>query len=264
MASPPPKRALITGATSGIGLATAKLLARDGMEIGVLAEDPLQVEETVHALRWAGGKAFPADADLSRREQVAGLIDRLESRSGPVDILVNSAGIGLQADVAETSEADLRLLFEVNFLAMALLSRDAFRRMAERGGGHIINVSSAGARRALPGLGIYAATKAAMHAFSQALRVEGKAAGVHVTEILPMSVRTPFFRNARNHAARPYEAGFWSTSPERVAACILRAIRHPVPEVYTSLLSRFALSVDAMNPRWLDAVLAALHQRQGF
>jgi short-subunit dehydrogenase len=255
-----PKRILITGATSGIGWAAARLFSRQGWEVGVLAEVPALVEERVQALLEAGGKAFAVHADLSRPGEAEGLIARVEAERGPVDVLVNNAGIGLQGDIADASMADVRLLFEVNFFAAAALSREAMRSMAGRGGGRIINVSSASARRALPGLGVYASTKAAMHALSQALRVEGRTADVYVTEILPMSVRTPFFERAKNIAAREYEVGAFSTTPEAVAGKILRAVRRPVPEVYTSTLSRFVLSLDSFYPKLLDAIL--IHRRR--
>ncbi|MBW3622315.1 MAG: SDR family NAD(P)-dependent oxidoreductase [Armatimonadetes bacterium] len=261
MSESSPKRALITGASSGIGRATAELFALKGVEVGILAEIPEQVEEAVRSINDLGGRAFPVHADLSRPEDVEDRIHQVEAEHGPVDVLVNNAGIGLQGEIVESRPEDLRLLFEVNFFAMATLSREAFGLMAKRGGGHIINVSSASAKRALPGLGIYAATKAAMHAFSQALRIEGKSVGVHVTEILPMSVRTPFFDNARNRSERPYEISSFSTTPEVVAEKIYRAVRHPAPEVYTSTLSRIALGLDSLFPKLMDTILARRHRK---
>jgi short-subunit dehydrogenase len=256
-----PQRAVITGATSGIGRATAELFARHGIEVGVLAEIPAHLKETVETIRRAGGRAFPVHADLSDPEQVEGVIPRIEREFGPVDLLVNNAGLGLQADVPEATDADLRLLFEINYFAAFFLSRDAFRLMSERGRGQIINVSSASARRALPGLSVYASSKAAMHAFSQALRIEARRKGVFVTEILPMSVKTPFFKNARNRSKRPYAVGSFSITPERLAERILWAVRHPVPELYSSSLSRFVLGLDGMFPKILDRVLAGSRAR---
>jgi short-subunit dehydrogenase len=249
------RRVLITGATSGIGRAAADRFAREGYEVAILAEDPEQVEKTVCEIRAAGGNAIGVCADLSKPEQVQGLIGRLEESGFRLDILVNNAGIGLQADILETRDSDLRLLFEVNFFAMMTLSRDALRSMATRRRGHIINVSSAAARRALPGMSTYACTKAAMHVFSQALRVEGKGCGVSVTELLPMSVRTPFFQNAKNRSGKSYAAPSFSVTPEVIAAQIWRAVRRPVPEIYTSQLARLVLALDGINPRWLESIL---------
>lgn len=256
------KRALVTGATSGIGKATAIALARHGIEVGVLAERPEDVAGTVAEIVGAGGRAFPVNADLSMRDDLTGLIDRIEAEVGPIDLLVNNAGIGMQADVLQVRDEDLRLLFDVNYFAMVTLSRDALFHMAKRKRGYIVNVSSAAAKRALPGMGIYASTKAAMHTFTQALRVEGRACGVHVVELLPMSVRTPFFHNAVNRSQGRYEAGGFMTTPEKIAERIVQAIRRPVPEIYTSTLSRIVLALDAINPRWFDAILIARRKRE--
>lgn len=256
-----PTRALVTGATSGIGKATAKLLAFRGIDVGILAECPETVDATVAELRQSGGDAFPVYADLSKHDDVEGLVDRIEADRGPIDLLVNNAGIGLQADVMQVRNEDLRLLFDVNYFAMVNLSRDALHHMARRKHGYIINVSSAAAKRGLPGMGIYASSKAAMHTFTQALRVEGKACGVHVVELLPMSVRTPFFKNAVNRSSQSYESGVFTTTPELIAKRILKAIRRPVPEIYTSTLSRFVLALDAVNPKWFDAILVARRRK---
>ena len=249
------RRVLITGATSGIGRAAAERFARDGYEVGILAESSAHVEKTVSEIQNAGFKAFGLIVDLSNAADVQGVITRIEADGKPIDVLVNNAGIGLQGDIIETSDSDLRRLFEVNFFAMASLCREAMVCMGARKKGHIINVSSASARRALPGLSAYSSTKAAMHAFSQALRIEAAAIGVSVTELLPMSVKTPFFENAQNKSDKPYEIPTFSTTPEVVAEQIFRAVQRPIPEMYTSQLARFGMAVDGMMPFLFDRVL---------
>ncbi|MCC2669020.1 MAG: putative oxidoreductase [Armatimonadetes bacterium] len=261
MAWSPPARALITGATAGIGRAAAERFARAGIEVGILGDRLPEVEQAVAAIRSSGGQAFPVHVNLLRREEVEGLIDRLEAEGRPLDVLVNNAGIGLQADLLDTREEDLRRLFEVNFFATFMLSRDAFRHMAARRQGHIINVSSASGRRSLPGMAVYASTKAAMHSFSQALRVEARPCGVHVSEILPMSVRTRFFQDATNRASHAYEPGWKVLTPEAVAERIFRLLRHPAPEVYTSTLARLVLGLDALMPQILDAAIGSRRRK---
>lgn len=262
MPRPLPVRALITGATAGIGRATAELLASKGVAVGILAERPAEVDETVAAIRHAGGTAVPVYADLTRREDLTGLIDRLEADGFTIDALVNNAGIGLQADILDTREEDLRRLFEVNYFAAFLLSRDALRHMARRGHGHIVNISSASARRSLPGMSVYASTKAAMHSFSQALRIEAGTSGVYVTELLPMSVRTRFFDSATNRAKKPYAPGWKAHTPEEIAAEVLRALRYPVREVYSSTLARFVLGIADLFPTIADAILLSRRKKQ--
>lgn len=259
----PPRRAIITGATSGIGRACAFRFAAEGFEVGVLAERSEQVCETVQALQQSGACAFPVHADLRRPEQVHGLIDRVEAELGPIDVLINSAGVGLQATALEIREDDLRFLFEVNYFAMVTASLDAFRRMSERRTGHIVNISSCAARRGIPGMAAYASTKASMHVFTQALRVEGMSCGVHVTEVLPMTVRTPFFHNAVNRSKSTYEGSGFSVTPERVANLVWRAYRHPKAEVYTSALARLALAIDGAWPGILDRIVSRRRRRSG-
>src|SRR5438876_6879244 len=120
---------------------------------------------------------------------------------------------------------DLRRLFEVNFFAAATLSREALRVMSDRRRGHIINVSSAAARRGLPSMSAYAATKGALHGFTQSLRLEARLFGVAVTEVMPISTRTGFFDAATNRAARPYRPRGIVQTPEYVAERILACIR---------------------------------------
>lgn len=256
-------RALVTGGSSGIGRATAELLASKGIEVGLLA-DHHTVDEVADAIRSTGGKAFSICIDLSVEGNVVGLIDSIEEEHGPVDILVNVAGIGMQADVLETRVSDLNRMFSVNYFAAAILCRDALRHMSTRGSGHIVNVTSAAARRALPGLSTYASTKAALHAFSQALRIEARDHGVRVAEILPMSVRTPFFEKAVNRSVHPYstEGITIITTPEAVARQIWNAIRRPAAETYTSWIARLVLAIDAAFPSLFDAVLLSNRRKR--
>lgn len=258
------KRALVTGGSSGIGRATAELLASRGFDVCVLANDSCGVNDVVRGIVERGGGAAEYCVDLSERDDVVGLYERIEAERGQIDVLVNVAGIGMQADVVETEVDDLYRLFAVNFFAAAVLSRDAMKSMSARGGGHIVNISSASARRALPGMSTYSSTKAALHAFSQALRIEGRDRGVYVTEVLPMSVKTPFFDSAVNRSAVPYSSEGIAiiSTPEQVAECVWRAIRHPVAEIYTSRLARLALAVDAAFPSIFDRILVSVRRKR--
>ncbi len=222
------RRAVVTGAAAGIGRATALALAAEGVTVEALDRDDAGLEAVAAAIAATGGQARSWIVDLGRWDEVEPLLGRVEQDAGPIDLLVNVAGIGLQASVLQMTPDDLRRLFEVNFFAAAALCREALRAMSGRQRGHIINISSAAARRGLPGLGGYAATKAAFHTFTQALRLEARPCGVAVTEVLPISVRTGFFEAATNRAARPYTAAGWLQTPEYLARRIVACARHPV------------------------------------
>lgn len=248
------RRALVTGASSGIGLATARRLAQSGAEVVLLAE----VEAVRAAAREVAVLGRPTTslvADLSRPEEVAGLFGRVEEQAGPVDILINNAGVGLHASVLEAQPADLRWILEVNFFAAATLCRDALSAMAARGRGSIINVSSAAARRGLAGMSAYTASKHALHGFTQSLRQEALPLGIHVSEVLPISVRTRFFDAAKNRAQTRYVPRGWVQTPEHVAKIIVHCLRRPRPEVHTSALTRLALVLDAAFPELADWIL---------
>ena len=255
-------RALITGATSGIGLATAKKFVAEGYEVGILAESPTLVDTVVAELNRERVVAFPVHADLSKPDQVAGLIESLESSGKPLDVLVNNAGIGLKSDVMDIRDADLRLLIEVNLISAMTLSRDALKYMSDRKSGNIIQVSSAAARRGLPGMGVYSTTKAGLHLFSESMRVEAAIHNVHVSELLPMTVRTPFFENAKNSSKTKYEGSNFSVTPERVADLIFRAVKHPAPEIYTSTLARIVLAINGINPKMMDWILIRKQRKE--
>jgi short-subunit dehydrogenase len=177
------KRVLITGASRGIGEALAKafagagatvaLVARSSGPLGVLAE---QLGGTAHA------------ADLGDPRQVATLLHRVEDESGPVDVLVNNAGIDVTKGFADTTAEELRQLTEVNYLAPAELCRQAIPRMLRRGGGHLVNVSSLAGVGAFPGLVSYSASKAALTHLTAGLRADlkGLPIGTTVVELGPI------------------------------------------------------------------------------
>jgi 2,3-dihydro-2,3-dihydroxybenzoate dehydrogenase len=255
------RRAMVTGAAAGIGRAAALALAGEGVAIEAVDRDAVGLAVLVEAVRAAGGRARSWVVDLSHREEVEPLVDRVEREAGPIDLLVNVAGIGLHAPVLRMTPDDLRCLFEVNFFAAAALCREALRAMSARRRGHIINVSSAAARRGLPGLSAYAATKAALHTFTQTLRLEARHHGVAVTELLPISTRTGFFQAATNRAARPYTPAGWVQTPEYVAKRIVACARRPVAELHTIPLLRPLFALEALAPNLVERLAAWFYQR---
>jgi hypothetical protein len=133
--------------------------------------------------------------------------------------------------------------------------------MAGRRRGQIINVSSAAARRGLPGMSAYAASKAALHGFTQSLRLEARRHGVAVTELLPISVHTGFFAAATNRAARPYTPSGWTQTPEFVARQIVACARRPVAERHTIRLLAPIFALEALAPNLVERLVAWHYRR---
>jgi short-subunit dehydrogenase len=252
---------LITGASSGIGEAAARLFATSGAQVVLVSERADDLHNVANSIQEAGGKAIPVVADLSRPEQVAGLIGRVEEQAGPLDILINNAGVGIGESILEMKEEDLRFVFEVNFIALASLCRQAFARMAERKQGRIINLSSSAGRLGLPGVSAYSASKGAVHNFTRSLRIEARPYGIHVTEVLPISVRTQFFDNVKGEK---YQPGGIVQTAETVAECLLRVATSPRPpaEALPYRPMRLVFAVDALFPGLLEA-LERLKNRAG-
>jgi short-subunit dehydrogenase len=240
-------RVLVTGASSGIGEETAWAFARAGAHVIIVSERESDLNAVACAIQEAGGRATPLVVDLTHPEQVDGLIRRVESRLGPLDVLVNNAGMGMSAPVLDTQLADMRSLFEVNFFALASLCKQALEVMAPRGRGRIINVSSAAGRFGSPTISAYSATKGAVHAYTQSLRLEARVYGIQVSEVLPISVRTRFFENVRGGKYRP--AGLVLTA-ETVAQSIVRAAAARVakPEILPFPGIRAVFVLNALLP----------------
>jgi len=238
---------MVTGASSGIGEAAARMFAARGARVVIIAEHDENLNRVAKSINSTGGCAIPMVADFSLPGGVAGLVKRAEEAAGPIDILVNNAGVGMQALIGERPMADIRYLFEVNFFAMTTLCAEILPRMAERGSGRIINVSSAAAQFGCAGFSAYSASKAALHVFTQALRVEARVKGVAVTEIIPISVRTPFFDHVRGNAYRPLGVVI---SAEQVADCIIRSAesKRPPPEMWPFRWIRLVFLLNTIAP----------------
>jgi uncharacterized protein len=177
------KRVLITGASRGIGESLSHAFAGAGAAVALVARTKDAIRELAAEL-W--GTAHPAD--LSDPTQVADLIGHVEDEAGPIDVLVNNAGVGTPAVFADAS--DLRETTQVNYLAPAELCRQAIQRMLGRGGGggHIVNISSLAGCGVLPGMVTYSASKAALAHFTSGLRADlrGLAVGTTLVELGPI------------------------------------------------------------------------------
>ena len=196
---------LITGASSGIGAATARWLARQGMRVVLTARRRDRLEALAQEIRAQGGAALVIPADLASFSDRQALVRQVEEAWGPVEVLINNAGFGYYGTVAQTPWEVIERMFQVNILAMIHLVQLVLPGMRRLGRGHIINVASVAGHISTPPLTVYSATKFAVVGFSEGLRRELEPHGIHVTVISPGPVRTEFGRAASGLAVDPGE-----------------------------------------------------------
>ncbi|MDQ2902468.1 MAG: SDR family NAD(P)-dependent oxidoreductase [Chloroflexota bacterium] len=194
--------ALVTGASSGIGEATAWALGAHGVRVVVAARRIDRLEALVERIGQAGGEALALKADVTDEQQVQTLVRRAQEHWGRLDILVNSAGLMLLGSIAGADTEDWRRMIFTNLLGTLYATHAVLPVMKVRGSGHIVNISSVAGRIARAGSGVYNATKWGVGAFSEALRQECLQEHIRVSVIEPGVVNTDLASHITQPAAR--------------------------------------------------------------
>jgi short-subunit dehydrogenase len=251
--------ALITGASAGIGEATARVFAAAGMRLAVCARRGDRLERLAGELRATGTEVAIFSLDVTDAAAVRGMVDAVAARFGAVDVLVNNAGRGLAAKFEDTTPEEFRALLELNLVAVVTASQAVLPLMRRQGRGLILNVSSVVGRRSLPGRAAYAATKFGMVAVSESLRLELRGSGVHVSLVYPIYTVTEF-HDVETRRFRLRRRGPVQTA-EQVARAMLRCVRRPRPEVYPYRPARLLAGFAAMFPGLLDRMMGRVLTR---
>ncbi|MFI0357877.1 SDR family oxidoreductase [Actinomadura sp. 9N407] len=210
----------ITGAARGIGLATARALKAKGATVVIGDIDEAAAKEAGGRL---GAAAFPVD--VTSRESFTAFLAAAEEAAGPLDVLINNAGIMPIGPVTGESDADARRCLDINVHGVMLGTKLALERMLPRGGGHIINIASLAGVLYTPGLALYNASKAAVIGFTEATRLEVQDRGVHVSAVLPT------FTNTDLVAGTASPKGQKNAEPEDIAAAVVELIGRPRPQM---------------------------------
>lgn len=246
-----PRYALITGASSGIGLALAEALARRGQALILVARqrDALESIACELAQRFGVDVLFRI-CDLAEPLQLSGLLHELEQSGRQIELLVNNAGFGSSGAFVEQPWTQEQRMIELNVLALARLCHALGGQMARTGGGQILNVASVAGFMPGPWMSNYYATKAYVLHFSEALRNELKPHGVKVSVLCPGPTRTAFFRQAGVQLGR-LEQSTLMMSPEAVAQLAVRALQRNKAIIVPGWRNRLLAFSPRLGPRWL-------------
>lgn len=244
---------VVTGASSGIGLVTAKQFAAAGARVVLAARNARDLEDAVTCIRRDGGRAICRVTDVADPEQVDRLGDAAVSEFGQIDTWVNNAGVSIYGRSTEIPLADMRRQFDVNYWGQVHGMLTAVRLMRSRGGA-LINVASAVADRAVPLQGNYCATKHAIKAFTDTLRMELEEEGVpiSVTLIKPGSIDTPLFGKAKSLLGVEPQPIPPVYSPEVVAHGILTAAERPIRDIIAGGMGKVVSVGGKLSPRLTD------------
>ncbi len=238
---------VVTGASSGIGLATAYAAAARGATVALVARDKAALSQAAEEIKGRGGTALPLAADISDRAQVQDVADRTIAELGGFDTWVNNASVGVFAKLTELSEADHRRLFDVNYWGLVYGSLTAVGHLRGKGGA-LVNVGSILSDISFPLQGSYCASKAAVRGFTDALRMEldHERAGISVSLIKPAAIATPFPQHARNYMKREPRLPPPVYAPEDVADAILLAAEQGGRDYYVGGAGK-AISMTGKN-----------------
>ncbi|MEK7315049.1 MAG: SDR family NAD(P)-dependent oxidoreductase [Candidatus Eisenbacteria bacterium] len=248
---------LMTGASGGIGRATAALLGAAGARVALHGRQEPLLREAAETVLRGGGESHVVSGDLRRPEEAARAVAATLERFGRIDALVNNAGLAHFRRIDEATDAEILEQVETNLLGTIWMTRAALPALLESKGA-LVTVGSFAGRVAVPYYGYYSATKHAVVALSEAWRRELAPRGVRVTTVLPAAVETRFLEKAgRDRALGRGLAGI-VLAPEAVARAIERALtRHPA-EIYLPRLHRYLAVLNVAFPRLSDRILRGL------
>lgn len=259
---------LITGASSGIGRATALACARAGMPVAVAARRADRLHDLVSEIEASGGRAVAIECDVADAGACGHAVAACVEQFGSIYAAFANAGYGTDSFVHTMSDSELRRMFEVNFFGTMSIARAAWEWMIPAGRGHILICSSCLARFPVPGFGAYCATKAAQHHMARAMRAELHPLGIEVSSIHPIGTKTEFFDVAKtpdgvildSRSSEPF-----MQTADFVASRIVNCLRKPRAEVWPGVngkLVRIGMAVAAATPGLTDALFRRVIRRK--
>lgn len=247
------KTIAITGASSGIGAATAIACAQAGMNVVLAARRKDRLNEIATRVEALGRRAVVCAGDVRRDDDMEAMVDAAKQQFGQLDVVFANAGYGLFASVMDTTDEQMRDIFETNYFGTLRTIRAAVPVMRETSEqGHILICTSAASEIAIPMYGGYSATKAAQDSIGGALRAELASTNIAVSTVHPIGTRTEFFDVVRGNSVNPGEGlntpSALMHSSEKVARTVVRCLRKPRTEVWPSVGTRLGVALTTAVP----------------
>jgi len=249
------KTILITGASQGIGAAAARAFAAYPVKLALVARSQSLLTDLADELNQKPDvTATPIVADVSDPAAIGQVVVQTRAALGPIDILVNNAGVGMSSPVGDFDIATARALFDLNFWGAIQMVHAVLPEMRQRQDGLIINISSIVGRRAMPGIGVYCASKFALNAFSESIRVELQPDHVRVVSFYPGVTATHFGDNLLTGPSQS-QGRLKATPAEVVGKAIVRAARKEPRDAYATLFDRIFVMAATLAPGLMDSLL---------
>ena len=246
----------ITGASAGIGRATALRLARGGAAVAICARRVDRLEAVAAEIVAAGGQALAMAADVTRAEEMDAFVARTVERFGRLDVMMCNAGFGIAGAIDDIAPQQMQKLMDINYNGTYHATRAALPVFRGQRSGHFIIVSSIVGKRGVPYMGAYSATKFAQVGLAECLRSELLDTDIHVSVVYPVSTETEFFDvMSRETGTEVTRASGPRQHVDAVANAIARAIDRPVPEVYPHAKSRALVVLNAIAPGLADRMV---------
>ncbi|MFQ5439961.1 MAG: SDR family oxidoreductase [Nitrosopumilaceae archaeon] len=254
------KVVLITGASSGIGTASAIQFAKRGASIILVARNKEKLDKVNEELKTFSVSTLVCECDVSDKSQVKNMSETVFQKFGSVDILVNNAGFAIYGSISDLTVEEIESQMKTNYFGMVYCTKIFLPRMIKKKSGHIVNVASVAASMGLPGIASYCASKFAMLGFSEGLKHELKETGVDVTVVSPIMVRTNFFNHSSFENMPKYSPT--SISSETVAKAILKASNSSKLEIIVPSVVRIAVWLKSTFPYLINPILGSTFKKQ--
>jgi len=254
------KRAIVTGASSGIGWHLVKQLAAEGVSVIACARRADLLDDLSNQIKSQGGTCIPIAGDITSELNRREIMDCVDREFGGIDILVNNAGIGAMGRFDESEETRLRQVFEVNFFAITEMIRESLPRLKQGQSPIIVNMSSVLAHRATPLKSEYCASKFALHGFSDALRAELTQDQIDLLLVSPSTTDSEFFDNAIEDTTGKNWKTRGAMPPSAVASKTIRAIKKGKHEIILTHGGRLIVWMDRLIPGIANRIMARCGQ----